>query len=335
MPSETTMGVYVVRAVSSAGPPAAIPTPRRLDWPAVGVVIATRRRPHLVRRALSSVSEQDYPGPVRVVVVYDGVLPDWRLARGGQRPVLVLENWRTPGLAGARNTGILAAGDCEVVALCDDDVTWAPGKLTTQISAMRARPGTLFATCAAEIEYDGGHTARLIRRSEIDVAQLARTRAWALPACGYVANQDALATDPARGGIGLLAEHGPLGAQEWDLLMRAARRAPILHVDTPLVRRLWRRPRMDAASCAGQGIALRWMIDRHPELRRQAARMHAEIACWEAAAGNRWAAWESAGLALRSRWYEPRTARAVAAATGLLPPRRLKAFLHRAHSPRP
>jgi len=30
-------------------------------------------------------------------------------------PVLVLPNWRTPGLAGARNTGILAAGDCELV----------------------------------------------------------------------------------------------------------------------------------------------------------------------------------------------------------------------------
>jgi hypothetical protein len=92
---------------------------------------------------------------------------------------------------------------------------------------------------------------------------------------------------------------------------------------------------MDAASCAGQGVALRWMIDRHPELRRHAARVHAEIACWEAAAGNRWAAWESAGVAFRTRWYEPRTARAVAAATGLLGPRRLKAMLYRTRAARP
>jgi hypothetical protein len=77
------------------------------------------------------------------------------------------------------------------------------------------------------------------------------------------------------------------------------------------------------------------MMDRHPELRRRAARVHAEIACWEAAAGNRWAAWESAGEALRTRWYEPRTARAVAAATGLLGPRRLKAMLYRGRLPRP
>jgi hypothetical protein len=326
----------VARAQSSTGSPVAdaVAHRRRLEWPTIGVIVATSQRPHLVRRAVASVSEQDYPGPLRVVVVYDGGLPDWRLARGGQRPVLVLENWRTPGLAGALNTGILAAGDCAYVALCDDDVTWAPSKLTTQIAAIRARPGTLFATCAAEVEYDGGRTAHLARRTEIDVGYLGARGAAALRASGYVAHQDSLATDPARGGIGLLAEQGPPGAEEWDLLMRAARRAPILHTDTPLVRVLWRRPPMDAASCAGRGVVLRWMIDRHPELRRHAARVHAEIACWEAAAGNRWAAWESAGVALRTRWYEPRTARAVAAATGLLPPRRLKAILRRRQAPR-
>src|SRR5262249_49390855 len=89
------------------------------------------------------------------------------------------------------------------------------------------------------------------------------------------------------------------------------------------------------ASCANHSVALRWMIERHPELRRQAGRVHAEIACWEAAAGNRWAAWESASVALRSRWYEPGTARAVAAATGLLRPRGLRALLHEGRPTQP
>ncbi len=321
------MGVYVVRAASASVPPG------QPEWPAIGVVIATRQRPCLVRRTLASLSEQDYPGLIRVVVVYDGVTPDWRLATGGRQPVLVLENWRSPGLAGARNTGILAAGDCEFVALCDDDVTWVPTKLTTQVAALRNRADALFATCATEIEYNGQRRAQLIRRGELDVATLTAARVRKLRAAGFVARQNALATEPARGGIGLLAEHGPPGVQEWDLLMRAARRTPILHTDTPLVRALWRHPRLDATSCARQGAALRWMIERHPELRRRADRVYAEIACWEAAAGNRWAAWESAGLALRTGWYGPATARAVAAATGLLGPRRLKAILHRAGTP--
>ena len=55
---------------------------------------------------------------------------------------------------------------------------------------------------------------------------------------------------PDRGGIGLLAEDGPAGGAEWDLLLRAARRAPIVNVDQPLVRVLWRRPDADPAACA-------------------------------------------------------------------------------------
>src|SRR5215475_7399873 len=104
MPSKTRRGSAVTRGLSQSrglGLPR-IPSPRRAEWPYVGVVIATRDRPHQVRRALASVEAQDYPGPMRVVVVFDGIRPDWSLAHGGARPVLVLENWRRPGLAGAR-----------------------------------------------------------------------------------------------------------------------------------------------------------------------------------------------------------------------------------------
>jgi glycosyltransferase involved in cell wall biosynthesis len=306
-----------------------IPAPRRVEWPGVGVVIATRSRPHLLRRALASVSEQDYPGPLRIVVVFDNTEPDWRLARGGDRPVLVLENWRRPGLAGARNTGVLAAGDCELVALCDDDDTWAPNKLSTQVSALRARPGALFATCAVEVEYDGRRTAELAGRRELHPRHLTRTDARSLRPSGFLARQDALAADAARGGIGLLAEDGPACGEEWDLLLRAARRAPIVHVDTPLVRELWRNVVIDDAECAVHARALHWMIARHPEIRRRpaAARLYAEIACWEAARGNRAAALGWAVVALRNRWFSGRAGLAVAAAAGLLRRKRLTAYL--------
>jgi hypothetical protein len=251
------------------------------------------------------------------------------VAAGGERPVLVLENWRTIGSAGARNTGVLAAGDCALVAFCDDADTWAPSKLTTQISAMRARPGTLFATCAVEVEYGGQRTARLSGRREIAVEHLTGLTARALRASGFVARQDALATDPTRGGIGLLAEDAPGAGAEWDLLMRAARRAPILHLDTPLVRILWRRVVLDETRCARQIQTLHWMISRHPEIRerRTAARVYAELACWEAATGNREAARRWARAALRTRWCEPRATVALAAATGLLRSARLGAVL--------
>ena len=310
---------------------ATFPVPRRTEWPYVGVVIATRDRPNQVRRALASVEAQDYPGPMRTVIVYDGIRPDWGLAHGGARPALVLENWRRPGLAGARNTGILAAGDCALVAFCDDADTWAPNKLTSQVDAMRSRPGTLFATCAAEIEYGGRRIPRLAGRRDLAIADLATDRIG-LCGSGFVARQDALATDPARGGIGLVAEDGPADGAEWDLLLRAARRAPIVNVDRPLVRVLWRNPDTDPGACADRASTLRWLAGRHPELGEEpasAARLYAEIACWEAAAGRRKPARAWARAAVRARWYAPRAGLGIAAAAGLLRGRQLQAVLRR------
>jgi Glycosyl transferase family 2 len=300
------------------------------EWPSVGVVIATRARPNLVRRALSSVLAQDYPGSMRVVVVVDHTVPDWSLSCSGTRPVLVLENWRTPGLAGARNTGILASGDCDWVAICDDDDTWAPEKLTAQIVAVLAEPGCPFGTCAAEVEYDGRRTARLVGAGPVTLDAVSRGVARGLTPSGFVGRHDVLVRSPARGGIGLLAEDGPPGGVEWDLLMRAARRAPIAHVDEPYVRVLWRQPSADAA---GALSVLRWMADRHPELRtpgRPAARHLAEIACWEAVSGHRSRGLAYAQAALRCR-PEPMTLLALAASLGLVRGQPLRARLRRHH----
>ena len=94
-------------------------------YPSIGVVVPTRNRPGLLRRTLAAIAAQDYPGPVSTVVVYDQSTPE-----AGLPASRVLTNSRTPGLAGARNTGILALDtdglDTELVAFCDDDDEWAP-----------------------------------------------------------------------------------------------------------------------------------------------------------------------------------------------------------------
>ena len=206
-----------------------------------------------------------------------------------------------------------------------------PHKLTSQVSALRSRPGALFATCAAEVEYGGRRTPRLAGRGDLDIADLSLGPAG-LCASGFVARQDALATEPARGGIGLVAEDGPAAGAEWDLLLRAARRAPIVNVDRPLVRVLWRSPEIDPLTCADRAAALRWLVERHPELRSDpstAARLFAEIACWEAAAGRPGPAREWALKALHKRWYAPRVGLGTAAAAGLLRGRRLQFVLRR------
>ena len=102
----------------------------------VTVVIATRDRPVMLREAIASVVGQDYAGRIEVVVVYDRAVADQSLCTDdGRRSVRVVENGRTPGLAGARNTGILGAAT-DFVAFCDDDDYWSPGKLRRQVAAM-------------------------------------------------------------------------------------------------------------------------------------------------------------------------------------------------------
>lgn len=294
--------------------------------PSVGVVIPTRNRPHLLRRALESVRGQDYPGPLRVVVVFDQSDPDYLLATTDGVPVLVAANWRTPGLAGARNTGILAL-DSDLVAFCDDDDRWAPDKLRRQVAAIGAAE---FATCAIEVEYRDRCTPRLAGCAEVTLEQLTRSRMSMLHSSSFLVRRAAL-TDSSR--LGLVAEDAP-GSQneDWDLLLRAARRSPIVHVDQPLVRVLWGRSSHYAYEYATKISSLRWMMARHPEIRGcapGAARVYGQLACWSAATGNRGDAWRWSKEAMRANWKEPRTAIALAAMTRAVKVENVLSALHR------
>jgi glycosyltransferase involved in cell wall biosynthesis len=107
------------------------------NLPAVSVVIPTHDRPDFVRKAVLSVLEQDYPGPVEAVVVFDNCEPVdiGAPAARGERTIVALANSRRPGPLGARNAGIRAAtGD--VIAFLDDDDEWLPTKLTRQIEVL-------------------------------------------------------------------------------------------------------------------------------------------------------------------------------------------------------
>lgn len=299
-----------------------------MDWPSVGVVIPTRNRPELVRRAIDAVRAQRYPGELRVVVVYDQTEPDYLLASAEGVPVLVLTNWRASGLAGARNTGVLAL-DTELLAFCDDDDQWLPDKLRRQVAALLAEPEAEFATCAIAVEYEGRSTPRLAGRSRVTVDDLARSRMSMLHSSSFLVRREALDADA----IGLVAEDAP-GSQneDWDLLLRAARRAPIVHVDEPLVRVLWGRSSHYAYEYTTKIQSLRWMMGRHPEISDcppGAARVYGQLACWSVASGNRGAAWRYTREAVRANWREPRAAIALAAMSGAVKVENVLSVLHR------
>ncbi|HTF09934.1 MAG TPA: glycosyltransferase, partial [Asanoa sp.] len=265
---------------------------------------------------------------LRVVVAFDRSEPDLLLATTDGVPVMVISNWRTPGLAGTRNSGILAL-DTDLVAFCDDDDEWAPDKLRVQVPALMAASAE-FATCAIAVAYQGRVTPRLAGKASVGMAELARSRMAMLHSSTFLMSRTALVESDR---IGLVAEDAP-GSQneDWDLLLRAARRHPIVHVDEPLVQVLWGRSSHYAYEYQTKISSLRWMMERHPEIRGcppGAARVYGQLACWEAATGNRAEAWKWTRQAVRANWREPRTAIAVAALTGAVKVENVLSTLHR------
>jgi glycosyltransferase involved in cell wall biosynthesis len=119
----------------------------------VSVVVATRDRPEMLRRALDAIGDSDYAGTVETMVVFDQSEPDLTLATDDERrPVRVLRNSQSTGLAGARNSGALAATG-RWLAFCDDDDEWFPTKLRHQVDLLQANPDAHLATCGISLRY--------------------------------------------------------------------------------------------------------------------------------------------------------------------------------------
>ncbi|WP_328709142.1 glycosyltransferase family 2 protein [Microbispora hainanensis] len=328
--------------------------------PSVGVVIPTRGdRPGPLRAALTGVLAQEYDGRVEVVIVADGV-PASLVARqvsgvsgpgpsadadavagsgagaaggstggstgageasGAARSVQVLVNRRAVGLPGARNTGIAVLGT-DLVAFCDDDDLWLPGKLAAQVAALTEEPDAGFASCAVEVEYGDRRVPRLAGTGRVTHRHLTRSRMMMVHSSTFL----------FRRGWAWVDESAPAGQNEdWDLALRAAWRHPIVHVDRPLVRVRW-----GSSHYVGRWddriAGLEWMLARHPGLTaepRGAARVYGQLAFCHAALGRRREAARWSLRALSARPAEPRAAVALAVAGGLVSPRTVLHALHR------
>jgi glycosyltransferase involved in cell wall biosynthesis len=285
----------------------------------VGVVIPTRGdRPAWLREAVQGALAQDHPGVRDVVVVADGIDPGAVAEQVTGLPVRVLANRLSPGLPGARNTGI-AACDTDLVAFCDDDDVWLPGKLTAQLAAMGP---AWFATCGIEVCYGDRVVPRLAGSPTVTAAGLVRSRMVMVHSSTFLFRRGAIWVD----------ESAPGGHNEdWDLALRAAKRHPLACADRPLVRVRWSGSHY-AARWRDRVAGLEWMLARHPELgrdRRGAARVYGQVAFAYAALGRRRDAARWAGRTVAARPAEPRAALALAVASGLCPADAVVRLLHR------
>lgn len=280
----------------------------------VSVVIATRNRPEMLRAAIAAVRDQTYAGPIEILVVFDQTPADHTLAEVGEdRTVVVLENLeRTPGLAGARNTGILAAQG-EYVAFCDDDDVWLPAKLQRQLELIGS---ALTSVTGIEIEY-GDHRARRIPdAATFTMRNLIRDRLMEAHPSTVLIRRSALL-----GPVGLVDEDLPKSyAEDFDFIIRALQAGGVSIVEEALVIVRWGQS-MFSRDWGTIVAAIDYLIDKHAvirEDRRALARLYGRRSFANAALGNRREAMRDVGRAARNWPLEKRILVTVPVACGFV-----------------
>lgn len=287
--------------------------------PSVSVVVATHGRPELVRRALGSLVGQLPRGAMEVLVVHDREEPDESLAAAvpGQ-DVHVMVNRRSPGLAGARNTGILAAR-APLVAFLDDDDVWKPEKLSAQLAAMarsgtRERPARV-ATCGIEVHAGSRRRVRIPDPARLHHDGFLLDRMTEVHPSTLLVDRELLLE------VGLVDEDLPGSyAEDYDLLLRLSTRSPIAVAERPLVEVHWHRASFFAERWRMIDSALEHLVASHPDFEgcpRGLARIRGQQAFACAAMGERRRALRLAATATRLDWRQRRALLAVAVAAGL------------------
>jgi phosphatidylglycerophosphate synthase len=286
-------------------------------WPTISVVVPTVDRPVLLRRALNSILTQDYPGQIEVVVVHDRttpVHPDVHVPAG--RTLVVIENVRTPGLAGTRNTGIThATGDH--IAFCDDDDMWLPGKLMRQVHLWARSPRA--SAIASSITIGTPDGTEMVRHapSRTTLEDLLRSRVTELhPSSFLIRRADLL------GQVGLVDEDLPRSyGEDYDLLLRLARIGDIHAVSEPSVFVDWARTSYFSGKWDSIADGLSYILAKFPEFSsdpRGTARIEGQVAFAHAAQRRRGKAFTWALSSLGHDWRQRRAYAAMAVGSGLV-----------------
>ncbi len=282
----------------------------------VSVVIATRDRPEMLRQAISAINASDYEGPIETVVVFDQCDPDLSIVSDDPlRQVRAIANARSQGLAGGRNTGAFAATG-RWLAFCDDDDEWLPAKLRKQVDLLRDAPTATLATTGIFIRYDGEDFDRIPEQSRLTFDGFLDDRMTEVHPSSFVMDREWFIND-----IGLVDEELPGSyAEDYDVLLRAARIGQVLSVPEPLVTINWHPSTYFRERWTMIDDALGVLVDKHPEFAGAPvglARVRGQQAFAAAAGGDRRRALKLIVETVKLRPLEKRTLAALAVVMGV------------------
>jgi glycosyltransferase involved in cell wall biosynthesis len=292
----------------------------------VAVVVATRDRPVLLRRTIDSILSQDYDGPIEMIIVFDRSEPDESLIRKDpHRAVRITTNVKTPGLSGARNSGIALVG-APWVGFCDDDDEWLPGKLTAQMDDIE-RTGSRFSMTGSLINYRGTDNVRRADATEVNKEGLLHSRIFEIPSSSFV-----LDTSFLRDELGGIDEAIPGSyGEDYDLMLRAADRTNLSVLEDPYCRVYWHGSSFFFERWKLIDDALEYLLDKHVDFDSAPngkARIVGQQAIAQAETGERKTAVASIRTVIKLNWKEPRWLLAVLVVLGL-PANVILKVLHR------
>lgn len=286
----------------------------------VSVVIATRDRPELLRRAIDAVLDQNHDGSLEIVLVFDRSEPDLSLGDHpgvvdrDDRRVVVTTNVQSPGLAGARNSGVDVA-EYDWIAFCDDDDEWLPGKLAAQFAAIEATPGARVATTGVFIHFEGEDTARIPDPALLTFEGFLNDRMTEVHPSATLASAELIAE------IGDVDDTIPGGyGEDYDWLLRAARLSPFAVAPQPLVRVHWHGASFFFEKWKTIDEALEFLVEKYPEFHDQPAglaRIRGQQAIARGAMKQRGSAVSTAIETLRLKPTEKRAPVALLIAAGV------------------
>jgi len=293
--------------------------------PLVSVVIATLNRPEMLRAAIAAVAEQTYAGPIECLVVFDQTEPDLSVAASDeQRTVRVVRNDdRSPGLAGARNTGILAATG-SLIAFCDDDDVWLPTKIERQVDGLG---DALTSVTGITIDYGGHLSDRIPTQRDFTLENLVRNRLMEAHPSTVMIRRDALLDR-----VGLVDEDIPGSyGEDFDFIIRAAQAGPVAVVEELLVVVRWGQS-MFSRDWATIIAAIDYLITKHQVIRndpKAMARLYGRRAFAEAGLKHTRASLSDSWRTVRLSPTEKRAYVSIPVALRLVSAERLLDYAHR------
>src|SRR6516225_2350448 len=239
-----------------------------LPTPLVSVILPTRDRLELLRRAVASVRAQT-ERRFELIVVDDASsddTPDYlQQLVAADRRIRIVRNALPGGGGGARNAGIRLSG-ARWVAFIDDDDEWLPHKLEQQLRILQSDGAAVACSCGYLVRSRSGASKVMAVRANTTVQELL-TNNWLGGASTCVCSSEALRDI---GGFDPSLRAG----QDLDLWVRLRQRGKVaICAETLVIHRAHAGPRI-TTDTKSQYLGVRRFYFKHRDLMVPATRRH-------------------------------------------------------------